>query len=131
MAFIKFTEHGRSYSAKVSISRNGMLSFSDGARKRFEMDKLAICVLYYDPDTRRIGVEFTADEKAEGARKIRLRSTGADVAAKSFVEFFNIGVQETTIFPLERDEDTGLAVIDLDSGKRRVSRKAKGGPTGT
>ena len=123
MAFIKFTGHGRSYAAKASISRNGMLSFSDGARRRFNMDEFPLCVFYFDPDTRRIGIEFTADEKAEGARRVRLRKTGADVAAKAFVEYFNIGVQETMVFPVASDEWTGYAVIDLDAGKRRATKK--------
>ena len=129
MAFIKFTEHGRSYSAKASISKNGMLSFSDGARKRFDMDNRDMCVLYFDPETRRIGIEFTADENAEAVRKVRLRNTGADVAAKSFVEFFDIGVRETTLFPIESDEETGFAVIDLGSGKIRRKKKTSSDST--
>lgn len=122
MAFVKFTEHGRSYTSRASISKNGMLSFSDGARRRFGMDERGMCVLYYDADTRRIGIEFTDNESAEGARRIRLRSTGADVAAKSFVEYFNIGVRETMLFSVERDEETGLAVIDLESGRKRIKK---------
>jgi len=130
MAFIKFTGHGRSYAAKASISRNGMLSFSDGARKRFNMDEFPVCVLYFDPERRQIGIEFTADEKAEGARRLRLRKTGADVAAKAFVEYFNIGVQETTVFPVGTDESTEYAIIDLDTGKKRTAPKLTEAPTG-
>lgn len=123
MAFIKFTEHGRSYAAKASISKNGMLSFSDGARKRFEMDKSRFCILYYDPETKRIGIEFTTDKNAEGARKIRFRSTGADVAAKSYVDFFDIGIKETMLFPIEKDNDTGYAIIELSKGKPRLKKQ--------
>lgn len=129
MAFIRFTDHGRSFAAKASISRTGMLSFSDGARKRFDMDTRNWCVLYYDPDTRRIGVEFTADQDVEGARRVRLRNTGADVAAKSFTEYFNIGVPSTIMYPVEIDDDSGFAVIDMDKGKARVSRRARNAPS--
>ena len=119
MAFIKFTESGRSFAAKASISKTGMLSFSHGARTRFNMDERRICVLWFDPETRRVGIEFTTDTGVEGALTVRLRNTGADVAAKSFVEYFDIAVKETTTYPVEKDEDTGFATIDLPAGKVR------------
>jgi len=122
MAFIRFTQSGRSFAAKASISRTGMLSLNDGARRRFGIDRFKYCVLYYDPDTRRVGMEFTDDAEAEGVRKVRLRKTGADVAARSFVDFFDLGIRETTAFPVERDEGTGYLVIDLAQGTERVTR---------
>ena len=125
MAFIKFTEHGRSYEAKASISQTGMISFSDGARKRFIMDDKGMCVLYYDPDTKKIGIELTSDKTAEGARRIRLRNTGADIAAKGFLQFFNICVKETMLYTLELDDNTGYLVIDMSKGKARMNRSAK------
>lgn len=119
MAFIKFTEGGRSYAAKASLSKSGMLSISDGARRRFRLDDFGFCILYYDPETSKIGAELTADEKAEGARRIRFRPTGADIAAKSFVDFFGIDARETKTYQIEQDAETGMLVIDLTQGKRR------------
>lgn len=125
MPFVKFKERGRSYTARASITRTGMLSFSDGARKRFHFDDSTHCVLYYDEETSRIGVGFTSDTEADGAIKIRFRNTGADVGAKRFVEFFNIGVQETTVFPVEFDENEQMVVIDLNKGKARGRREGR------
>ncbi len=75
MAFIKFTEHGRSFAPRASISRTGTLSFSYGARNRHLAD-YKFCVLYYDPDTRRIGIELTNDDNAEGHAKSGLGQRG-------------------------------------------------------
>jgi hypothetical protein len=121
MAFIKFTEGGRSYAAKASLSKSGMLSISDGARRRFHLDDFGFCVLYYDPDTNRIGVELTANKESDGARRIRFRPTGADVAAKSFVDFFGIDARETKTYQVEQDEESGMLTIDLNQGKTRNS----------
>jgi len=123
VAFVRFTESGRSFSPRASLSRYGMLGFNDGARKRFHMDEYKFVVLYYDADIRRIGIELTNDADAPGARRIRFRKTGADVAARSFVDFFGIATQDTTLFPMEIDLITGFVAIDLDCGKARRRRK--------
>ena len=127
MAFIKYTEIGRSYAAKASISKSGMLSLSNGARKRFNLDQHKFCVLYYDPDTRRVGIELIDDENADGARKIRLRSTGADIAVKSFIDFFDLGIRETMLYTVERDDGSGLLTIELGAGKKRGGQKSRQG----
>ncbi len=125
MPFVKFTEPRRSYVAKASLSRLGMISLSDGARRRFKLDDYGSCCLYYDEDTRTIGIELVKDKNCEGAMKIRLRkTTGADIAAKSFIEFFDIGVKETMTFPIDRDDTTGMLVIELNEG-RKVGRKPR------
>ncbi|MBV9868019.1 MAG: hypothetical protein JO316_21900 [Abitibacteriaceae bacterium] len=121
MPFIKYTETGRSFAPKVSINRTGLISFSDGARKRFNLDAYQFCVLYYEPETYRIGIELTNDGKAEGIKRLRLRSTGADIAAKSFVDFFALPLKGTTICDLSKDEDSGLLTFDLSRGKVRGS----------
>jgi len=131
MAFVKFTEPGRSYAAKASVSKTGMLSFSDGCRRRFQMNDYTHCVLYYDADTRRIGVELTNDASAEGVRKMRLRETGSDVAAKSFVDYFDLGIRETIVCPVDRDEETGYLVVDLTKCRKRGGQKSESGRTGT
>ena len=128
MAFIKFTEHGRSYTPKVSISRSGMLSLNDGARKRFGLDDRQVCVLYYDPDTKRIGIEFTTDASVDGARKVRLRETGADIAAKSFLQYFDICVEQTMLYTLETENDGELVTIQLGTGRPRLSKSDSRNP---
>ena len=51
MAFEKFKQTGRSYASKVSISPRGMISFTDGARHRFGLDKydLLFCTTIRKP----------------------------------------------------------------------------------
>ena len=125
MPFIKYTERGRSYAPKASISRSGMLSFSEGARRRFDMDKYSHCVLYYDPEDRKVGLQLTNDADAEGARKLRLRTTGADVAAKSCVDYFDLMIGGTTSYSVDLDVSTGYVTIDLNTGKSRAPKSRR------
>lgn len=126
MPFEKFTEIRRSHMAKVSISPTGMISFSDGAKRRFGLKDYDFCILYYDKDSKKIGIELTKEEHADGAINLRKRTTGAYIAAKSFVDFFNLGFTNTMIFHLERDEKSGYLIIDLNKGKKRMKKKDAG-----
>ena len=119
MVFEKFTQTGRSFAPKASISTYGTLSFNDGARRRYQMDDYTHCILYYDRDTHRVGVELTNDKSIQGSRTLRHRTTGSDVSAKPFVDYFNIHIAGTTYYDLDKDEQTGLLVFDLLKGTMR------------
>jgi hypothetical protein len=119
MGFIKFTESGRSFTPKATISAHGALSFNEGACTRFGIKDYDAVVLYYDPELRLIGIELEKDKYAGGARPLRKRNMGADVAAKPFLDRWNIFPPHTTSFPLTRDEETGYLIVDIDDGTRR------------
>ena len=121
MAFEKFTETGKSFVARVSISPRGMLNFTDGARRRFRMDDYSHCVLYYDKDTQRIGMEMVKGDSAEGSVKLRIRKTGADIGIKSFIDFFAIAPKKTTMYEVRSGEEQHWVVIDLKTGRERQS----------
>lgn len=119
MAFVKFTETGKSFAARASISPRGMISLNDGARRKFSLDSFNFAVLYYDAEKKLVGIELTNNENTEGAIKIRLRTTGADLAAKSFIDFFEISPTVTTMYSVTGGEQENWILIDLNSGKER------------
>lgn len=119
MVFVKFTETGKSFVPKVSISSRGLVNFSQGSCKRFNLSKYKVCVAYYDGDNRKIGFEFLENEEAEGAINLRLRRIGADIGAKSFLTYFNILPNETMMYPAEAGEHENWIVVDLSKGEER------------
>ena len=123
MAFVKFSKPGRSFKPRVSISSRGLMSFSNGARKRFEMDKYGWCALYYDTENRNVAIQLLSDDESEEAIKLRIRSTGADISASSFLSFFDIEVKDTSMYELSKNEESGWLVFDLNKGKIRNTRK--------
>lgn len=128
MPFVKFTEKGRAFAPKATLSRSGMLSFNDGAYRRFGMKEFDYCVLYYDADTKRIGVQMTNEATSDGARKLRPRTGGgADISAKSFCDYFALGVTETTIYDAQVTSipEGEIVIIDLNHGTVRKSSKSK------
>lgn len=122
MAFVKFTETGKSFAPKASLNDRGYLSFNNGARKRFAIDKYEYAVLYNDAENRKIGVEFTNEASAEGAVKLRVRQTGATIGAKSFIDFFDIKIAKTTIYDVAQGDSPQWVVIDLATGRERNTK---------
>jgi hypothetical protein len=48
----------------ASINRHGLIYLNSGLTKRIGEDRLKFCTLYYDEDTKRVGVEFARRRKA-------------------------------------------------------------------
>ncbi len=119
MRFIKHTEVGKRFLPRVSMSQDGLISFSDAATKKYNINEFQFVVLYYDPEARHVGIELINDEKAEGAIKLRLRETGAYAAGKSFVGKFEISLTATTTYDLNKDEETGFLFFDMNKGSAR------------
>lgn len=122
MGFVKFTETGKSFTPKATISPRGMISFNDGSRRKYKLDNYKFCVLYYDGETKKVGVELTNDENSEGVVKLRLRVSGADIGAKSFIDFFEIAPNATTMYAVTSGNEDNWMVIDLNKGRERKGK---------
>lgn len=123
MGFEKFTGGGRSFTPKISISRNGLIGFNQGTRRRFSLEKYAVCTLYYDKEEGRIGFEFSKDKNAEGGINLRLRKFGADIAGKSFLSYYNIKPKDTTMYPAKEGHMENWIIIDLTDGEERKKKQ--------
>lgn len=119
MGFVKFTDVGaRLGEPMVSIWSRGQIGFNQGATKMFDISDYQYVVLYFDADTKRIGFELTGNENAEGAIKLVFRkNSGASFSAVPFLRLNKISYKATRKYVLERDEDSGFLVIDLNAAK--------------
>ena len=114
----KHTGVGKSYVVKVSLSKRGMISITDGAVRRYGLADKDWAVLYYDNTDNIVVIEPKA-EKVEDALKLRKRTTGAYIAAQSFVGNFQIELKGTTVCELKRDAESGFLYFELNTGKVR------------
>jgi hypothetical protein len=120
MAFEKFTKPGSRIGApKAAIWSSGQIAFNQGSMDEFNLSKYNYAILYYDRDSKRIGVEFTNDERAEGAHKLvgRKGSSGTSISAIAFLRNYKIGFGETIQYDLTHDKENGLYVFDLKQPK--------------
>lgn len=114
MAFERFTQpRSRGYEPMASIWSRGIIGLNQGAVKDFELEKYDYAVLFFDQETRRVGIKFTNNSKEEGAIKITKRASGASISALSFMKNFKIKVEKTTRCKIYYAEDSDLHIIEL------------------
>ena len=124
MAFERFTDtRARGLTPKASIWSRGQVGFNKSAVLKFQINAYNYIVLFYDQDSKRIGIKLTNKEE-EGAIKIskKMKSGGASVSAKSFVFHYGINAPETRNYNLEIDPDSNLIVIDTTKYTKRRNR---------
>lgn len=117
---VKHTAVGKSFAPKVSLSSGGLVSISDAATRKYNIDKYEYAILYYEPEENLVVIQLTSD-KEQGTMKIRHRPTGAYIAAASFIGNFEISLDATTIYDLQLDKDSGYLFFDLNKGTARKS----------
>lgn len=123
MAFELFTGVGGRYTIKVSIRRSNQIGLNAAAVKEFHLQDSDFVQLYYDRDLQIVGIKPVSSESEAGAIKIRKRATGADIAAKSFLDCYKIAREENVIVDATWDEKNGMISLDLKKSRVRVSRK--------
>ena len=124
MAWVKFEATGKSFAPRASLNSRGYLSFNNGAQRRWKIDQYEYAVLHYDPDEKKIGIEFT-NVVAKGTIKMRKRPTGATIGAKAFMDYFDIKIETTKSYDIESAGEDSFVSIDLNKGVERKARDAE------
>ena len=124
--FKRFTSTDKGFVPMVSVWNKGQVWFSSGAVNKFNLDRYSHLVFLYDESAREIGLLFRGNDKEEGTVKLGKRQTGIIVAAKNFLDCFNIDYSQTKQYLMRVEQAPDLFVISLDQGK--ISTKSKGGP---
>ena len=123
MAIIKFENiRIKTSSPSVSITSYGTIGFNGGAVKKFDMHNYNRCLLYFDPDEKKIYIELTNDENDKSSLLFRHRNPGADIGAKSFFVFFDNMPSDLTHYPLETGGKENMFMIDMKKG---IEKKKK------
>lgn len=115
MPFERFTQTGRGYKPKISITKSGLIGFNQGAVRHFKLTDYEFAVLYYDRDESRIGIGLTSDKNENGICKLRKRASGADVSAKSFFDYYDINYRESKRYDAEWHGDEEKIIVNLRS----------------
>jgi hypothetical protein len=113
MAFEKFTETARSYRAKASIRSNGTVGLNGGAVNKFDLDQYDWAVLFFDKEHNLIGIKPTKNEKDEGTHKINKGKTGAWIAARRFLDYYEVGTAKTKRFDATWDDKEKMIIVQI------------------
>lgn len=113
MAFERFTEIGRGYKPKVSITKSGLIGFNQGAVMHFHLNDYKYAILFYDRENRRVGIGLTNDSEESGVCKLRKRESGADVSARSFFGYYGIDFTESNKYDAVWDDEEDKIVVTI------------------
>ena len=126
--FEKFDAIGGSYAPRISIRNNGVIGFSQGALRAFKLDSgIWFAELYFDKDTKTIGIKPTSDPTVPGVAKINRRDVKAkggrvnqtaSIACRAFLDYFGISFREKSMSYVPRwDEDNKMILVDVSKAK--------------
>jgi len=118
MAFERFTAKsyrtGKIGEPMISIYKNGQITFSVDAMRHFEIKDFDFAVLFYDADSKSIGIMLTDNGEEVGAYKlIKRKSQGYGISAKKFLNFHDIDFSSARSYPLKYNEDDGLYIFEV------------------
>ena len=114
MAWEKFTITRRSFSPKISIRGKSQIGFNTAAIEDFKLKDYKFAVLYYDKESKKIGIKLTNDKDEEGVRKLKVRpAAGASLPARVFIEYYKLGDFSGRRFNAELDKQEKMIVAAL------------------
>ena len=89
--FERFEKIGSIFKSRVSISRTGVISFTEGAKNLFKLtpENAKYVELYYDKHARVIGLNFVPEQNG-AVVTTHFRETGLDFATKAFLDYYDI-----------------------------------------
>ena len=116
MAFEHFTRTGgRIDTPKASIWSKGQIGFNQAAVEKYRLDNYGYVLLFYDRDTKRIGLRFTNDNDSAGATKLIIRKgAGASMSARAFLKHYNIYAEKTQKYDFKYDKETEFYIMELE-----------------
>jgi hypothetical protein len=125
MVFKKFVPPRRNASHPVSIKRTGTISMDRQFASAAGFDETTHVTLYFDPETRMIGIKSAAQPKEEGAMRLTHRKRVSSVRAHPFFVHFGIMPDRTQRFAAEIDAADGMIKVGLPPVRRRPGRPRK------
>lgn len=122
MGFKRFSgtkyRSGQIGEAMISVWKIGQISFNTDAMRQFNLYDFTHAVLFFNEDTRSVGIMLTNDPKEVGVLKLIKRDTGGyAMSAKKFLNFHDIDYSELKTYPLEYDREANLYVFNLENEK--------------
>lgn len=110
--FVKFTAPDISYAASVTIRATGQMGFSSGALNLYKIRDYNYCVLYFDQESRAVGIELAADN-CDGAIPIKKSDSNTHIRAKNFCDRFGIDYSKSRRYRLKKESETGFLFFEL------------------
>lgn len=115
MAFQRYIKSGYHLHPTASIWQRGQIGFNLASVHHCKIADYKFAILFFDADTRRIGIKLSNDVNEAGTRTLTMGKTGgAILSAKSFLDYCGVEYDgKARKYPLEYDKEEELFIIQL------------------
>lgn len=118
MNWVKFERsdmlRDRADTPEVSIWKKGTIAFTKAAEEQYGIKQYRYASLYFDPDTRKIGIKLTNDRsRPKDVFKITLGKSNLVITAPQFFKKFKLSTEKTKRYEILEEDD--MLVIKLAS----------------
>lgn len=102
MTFEQYTKASlRVGEPKIAIWSRGQIGFNNGAVFKYKLNNFNYAILFFDKDTKTVGVRFINNKKEPGAMKlVKRKSGGFSFSAQGFLKFYGIDYSTTKRYDL-------------------------------
>ena len=118
MNWVKFERsdmlRDRAVTPEVSIWKKGTIAFTKAAEEQYGIKQYRYASLYFDPDTRKIGIKLTNDRsRPKDVFKITPGKSNLVITAPQFFIKFKLSTEKTKRYEILEEDD--MLVIKLAS----------------
>ena len=127
MALQKFVKPGISFAEeKVAVWSKGQIGINRVLVEKRNLQQFKKAVLYFDPETKQMVFQFTADETVEGAVNISYSKTHVGlISAKPYLDAFDIDHSRSMKYPAHYDDKSNTLTLNVAEGTPTVSKRIK------
>lgn len=128
-SFERFTDDRRTHARTITILPSGVIGLSQGAVRAGGFEDIGHVVLYFEPTSRRVAISAALPDEP-GAKRLRHReaSGGADLSAKTFLDYYGIASPKKRKYNLLSVPDgCGIVVIQLEAEEETVANSGGDG----
>ena len=128
MGFEIFSHMGESHNIKtiVTINKYNSLTLNVGAIRTYKIREYHFVNVYYDEDTRKVGLKFLQD-KEEHAFALTASKNQCTIYISfiGFLKYHNLELNKMRKYLVMKDGESGLFVFDINKPLKVLARKKK------
>jgi hypothetical protein len=89
------------------------MGLNSGAVQKFTLANHDFAILFYDKERKLIGIKPAKNENEEGAHRINKGKTGARIAARRFLDYYELSTDKTKRYDASWDEQEKMIVAKI------------------
>ena len=97
---------------QASLWKTGQINLNRPFLEKFEAEKYAHAILFYDEEKKKIAFRLVSNDKEPGTITLSKKAGGVIIHAMGFLKYFGIERGKARHFAVRRDDKQDLFILD-------------------